>query len=218
MLTTPEQFDVITSDPIHPWIKGAATLYTVEYFEHVKRRLRPGGVVAQWLPLYENNPAAVKSAMATFFHVFPHGTVWTNARHGALSDLVLVGTVEPKLIDLDAFARTMERPEFAFVRMTLTRATFDPPLRIFATFAGRAAGLDSWLADAELNRDVNLRLQYLAGLTPAGSQVSQIHQDILTRSTPLEESFRGTAERLQALRDAMKQTASDLQLPAADDR
>src|SRR5207244_3721749 len=45
ILTTKETFDIITSDPIHPWVKGSATLYTEEYFELVKRRLNPGGVV-----------------------------------------------------------------------------------------------------------------------------------------------------------------------------
>src|SRR5579872_5342614 len=59
--TTAETFDVITSDPIHPWIKGAATLYTQEYFEQCKRHLKPGGLVTQWVPLYESNPDAVKS-------------------------------------------------------------------------------------------------------------------------------------------------------------
>ncbi|MBV8902882.1 MAG: fused MFS/spermidine synthase, partial [Acidobacteriia bacterium] len=47
VLTTPERFDVITSDPIHPWVKGAATLYSKEYFEMVKAHLNPGGVVTQ---------------------------------------------------------------------------------------------------------------------------------------------------------------------------
>ena len=46
VLTTKEKFDVITSDPIHPWVKGAATLYTKEYFEMVKAHLKPGGVLA----------------------------------------------------------------------------------------------------------------------------------------------------------------------------
>ena len=56
ILTTKEKFDVITSDPIHPWVKGAATLYTKEYFELVKQHLNPGGVVTQWVPLYESYP------------------------------------------------------------------------------------------------------------------------------------------------------------------
>ena len=43
VLTMGETFDIITSDPIHPWVKGAATLYTKEYFEMVRQHLNPGG-------------------------------------------------------------------------------------------------------------------------------------------------------------------------------
>ena len=42
LLTTDEKFDAITSDPLDPWVKGAATLYTREFFELVKRHLNPG--------------------------------------------------------------------------------------------------------------------------------------------------------------------------------
>ena len=47
------KFDIITSDPIHPWVKGAATLYTQEYFELCKARLNEGGLITQWVPLAE---------------------------------------------------------------------------------------------------------------------------------------------------------------------
>ena len=66
LLTTDEMFDAITSDPLDPWVKGAATLYTREFFEIVKRHLNPGGVVTLFVQLYESNPAAVKSEIGTF--------------------------------------------------------------------------------------------------------------------------------------------------------
>ena len=91
VLTTSEKFDVITSDPIHPWVKGSAALYTREYFEHVKAHLNPGGVVTQWVPLYESTPDVVRSELATFFSVFPNGTVWRNDNiDGRGYDVVLV--------------------------------------------------------------------------------------------------------------------------------
>ena len=46
ILTTPEKFDIITSDPIR--IKGSVALYTKEYFELVKAHFEPGGIVTQW--------------------------------------------------------------------------------------------------------------------------------------------------------------------------
>src|SRR3984957_12562764 len=82
LLTTPETFDIITSDPIHPWIKGSATLYTTEYFELCKRHLNPGGLISQWVPFYESSPAVVQSEIATFFEAFPEGTIWSNDRGG----------------------------------------------------------------------------------------------------------------------------------------
>ena len=57
MLTTKEKFDIITSDPIHPWVKGSARLYTQEYFELVRQHLNPDGVITQWVPLYETQSA-----------------------------------------------------------------------------------------------------------------------------------------------------------------
>ena len=50
VLTTHEKFDIITSDPIHPWVKGSATLYTEEYFELCKRHLNPGGLSRSGYP------------------------------------------------------------------------------------------------------------------------------------------------------------------------
>src|SRR6185369_991990 len=99
VLTTREKFDVITSDPIHPWVKGAATLYTREYFEHVKAHLNPGGVVTQWVPLYESTAEVVKSEIATFLSVFPTGTIWRNDyTDGSGYDVVLVARLEDKPI------------------------------------------------------------------------------------------------------------------------
>ena len=61
--TTQEKFDIITSDPIHPWVRGAATLYSEEYLQLVRAHLNPGGVVTQWVPLYETDIPSVKSEL-----------------------------------------------------------------------------------------------------------------------------------------------------------
>ena len=111
MLTTPEKFDIITSDPIHPWVKGSATLYSKEYFELVKQHLNPGGVVTQWVPLYESDPETVKSEIATFFDVFPNGTIWGNDISGGGYDIVLLGQADPARIDIDAMQARLDRPE-----------------------------------------------------------------------------------------------------------
>jgi spermidine synthase len=162
LLTTKEKFDVITSDPIHPWVRGAATLYTKEYLELVKQHLNPGGVVTQWVPLYETDEASVKSQVGTFFHAFPEGNIWSSdlEQHGY--DVVLMAQAEAMHVDVDRVERYLE--ETRTVRAALVEVDLGDAVRLLSTFAGRASDLAPWLADAQLNEDRSLRLQYLAGL------------------------------------------------------
>jgi spermidine synthase len=164
VLTTGQTYDIITSDPINPWMKGAATLYTKEYFEMCKRHLAPGGIVTQWVPLYESNAEAVKSQIATFFQVFPHGTIWSNDEKGKGYDIVLLGQTEELKIDVDALTKRFNSPENAAVRRSVREVGFPSIIDLLATYGGRARDLAPWLADAQINRDRNLRLQYLAGM------------------------------------------------------
>ena len=76
--TTREKFDIITSDPIDPWVKGCAALNTVEYYRMCLDHLKPGGIVSLWIPLYESDLETTKSVIATFFQVFPNGIIWSN--------------------------------------------------------------------------------------------------------------------------------------------
>lgn len=164
VLTTDEKFDIITSDPINPWVKGAASLYTREYFESVKAHLKPGGVVTQWVPLYESTLDAVRSELATFFEVFPNGTVWANNVDGHGYDLVLLAQEGPTRIDVDALQRRFSNAGYAPVVSSLTEVGFTSPVALFGTYAGSGRDLAPWLKGAAINTDRNLRLQYLAGV------------------------------------------------------
>jgi spermidine synthase len=206
VLTTHEKFDVITSDPIHPWVKGSAALYTKEYFEHVKAHLNPGGVVTQWVPLYESTPDVVRSELATFFSVFPNGTVWRNDnRNGSGYDVVLVARLEDepaiKAIDVDALQARLARPEYAPVKASLEEVEYMSIFDVLRTYSGRSADLVPWLAGAEINRDRNLRLQYLAGLSYNEFLGTQIRDEILTYRTFPTDMFTGSPASVAQLRE-----------------
>jgi spermidine synthase len=164
ILTTREKFDIVTSDPINPWVKGAATLYTEEYFQLCRERLKPGGVITQWVPLYESSTEAVKSEVATFFKVFPHGSIWSNDVEGYGYDVVLLGHEEPLAIDVELLDARLHAADHDVVADSLVEVGFGSTWDLLATYAGQAADLAPWLADAQINRDRNLRLMYLAGL------------------------------------------------------
>jgi spermidine synthase len=204
ILTTTEKFDIITSDPIHPWVKGIAPLYSTEYFDLVKRHLNPGGFVTQWVPLYESNIDTVKSEIATFFEAFPNGTIWGNLNtDGQGYDTVLVGQVDNLKIDVDALQARLQRPEYKAVADSLREVGYNSIFDLLSTYAAQASDLHSWLRNAQINRDRNLRLQYLAGMGLNEYLAPMIYEQILQQSRFPNEIFSGAPASLRALQVGM---------------
>lgn len=205
IFTTRERFDIITSDPVHPWVKGSATLYTREYFEMCRRHLNPGGIVAQWVPLYESTSDAVRSQLATFFEVFPNGTIWGNDTILAEGyDVVLLGRAEESPIDLDGLQQRLDRADHAAVTRSLREVGFGSAVALASAYAGRGPELREWLRYAPVNRDRNLRLQYLAGMGLNLQRAGAIYTELLRYRTYPEALLRATGERGQALRRALR--------------
>jgi spermidine synthase len=169
-------------------------LYTREYFDLVKRHLNPGGMVSQWVPLYESDPAVVKSEVATFFEAFPVGTIWGNTNNGAGYDTVLVGQMDSAKFDVNEIQARLARPDYAGVQASLYEAGFQSFMDLLSTYAGEARTLQPWLANAEINRDRNLRLQYLAGLGLNLYEGDRIYQQILSYRSFPEDKFAGSEE------------------------
>ena len=141
LATSKEKYDAITSDPFDPWVKGAANLYTKEFWELAKKHLNPGGVVTVWVPLYDSTMAVAKSEIATFFEAFPNGIVWGNTVRGEGYDIVLSGQVEPARIDVDAMERMLASPDFAPVARSLRQIGFDSATALLSTYGGRGQDL-----------------------------------------------------------------------------
>lgn len=199
ILSSQEKFDIITSDPIHPWVKGAATLYTREYFELVKRHLKPGGVVTQWVPLYESTIEAVQSEMATFFAVFPDGIVWINDREGG-GDVVLFGQVDPMPINVDEVVERFNRIDNARAAKSLRDIGFVSAIDLMSSYAGRGPDLAAWLKGAAINTDRDLRLQYLAGMGLNVDAQDQIYLELMQARRIPPGLFVASAETLAKLR------------------
>src|SRR5262252_2958154 len=202
VMTSKEKFDAITSDPLDPWVKGAAMLYTREFFESAKAHLNHGGVVTLFVQLYESNTAAVKSEIGTFFEAFPNGVVWGNTNNGQGYDLVLLGQQGdgPIRINVDAIQAKLDRPDYAPVVKSLHDIGFYSAIDMFSSYGGRAVDLKEWLQDANINRDRNLRLQYLAGLGLNLYQSGPIYSEILRYRKFPEDLFIGQPKTIEAVR------------------
>ena len=201
LATTHDRFDAITSDPLDPWVRGAAALYTREFWELCKARLNDGGVVTAFLQLYESSDAAVKSELATFFEAFPNGAVLTNTVDGLGYDAVLLGRADGAPIDLDRIQSRIESGAYANVARSLRAVGFDSALDLADDYAGQALDLAAWLDGAAINTDRNLRLQYLAGAALNEQRADAILAALAAHEPRFPEAlFGGSPARLEALR------------------
>ena len=197
---TTATFDAITSDPFDPWVRGAANLYTEEFFALAKRRLAPGGAITVFVQLYEAGTPAVKSEIATFLRVFPDGLVFGNTSGGQGYDLVLLGTNGPTKIDLDRIDERIRAPGASRLRESLAAIGCDNAADLFSSYAAAGPQLAAWLADAQINRDTNLRLQYLAGLGVNAYEQAPIYRAILAAGDWPEGVFTGSTARMNRLK------------------
>ena len=163
LLTTRERFDVITADPIHPWFRGAGYLYTTEYFRLAAARLNPGGVMAQWLPLYELTPADLRSIVRTFREHFRYTLLWLTHH-----DAELIGSNSPLLIDEGEIARRLAVPAVAG---DLERIGMGSATDLLGYFVMGSEGMARFSHGAILNTDDRLYLEFSAPFSIASPAV-----------------------------------------------
>ncbi len=96
VLTTRHRYDVITSEPMPPVFAGVTSLYSREYYALARQRLKPGGVLVQWLPFHLMTPAEARSILHTVQTVFPETTLWVQG----LTGIIVARCDAPVEIDL----------------------------------------------------------------------------------------------------------------------
>ncbi|MBF0170075.1 MAG: fused MFS/spermidine synthase [Nitrospinae bacterium] len=157
MAATRRSYDLVIADLFQPDSAGIGALYTREHFERVKEKLAPGGMMAQWLPLYQLSPESLKIIMKTFSAVFPHVTVWFGDVNSELPTLMLAGSAGPFAIDPARLYATLNDPR---VRRDMIEK--DDPLSFLSFFVFDREGLERYAKDAPLNTDRRPLIEYLA--------------------------------------------------------
>lgn len=109
LIGSDETFDVIVSEPSNPWVQGIEMLFSREFLETARDRLRPGGVYAQWYHQYETDAASVELVLRTYAEVFDRVSVW----YGLGPDLILLGFQdEADPLDLGRLERRVASPVY----------------------------------------------------------------------------------------------------------
>ena len=120
-----DSWDFVTMEPPPPLQPGISRLYSLEFYDAVRRHLRPGGIASQWLPEYQMDERGADLVVATFVKSFPNAFLFV----GFGRELILVGSNEPFGFR-GLGARLSREPA---VRAALTISGLDSPGAILAT-------------------------------------------------------------------------------------
>lgn len=153
----PTKYDLIISEPSHPWVPGVANLFTHEFFEIGRERLRDDGVFVQWLQIYQLSTENLQSVLATFQQVFPHVAVFRIGGSAKGKDLILIGSRQPIALD-----RIAERMQDAKVAADLKRVGLAKSTDVMAWFVGDESRFSPAVSKAVINTDDNMHVETVA--------------------------------------------------------
>jgi spermidine synthase len=154
LLNARQPYDVIISEPSNPWIRGLATLFTREFFQLAKSRLKPDGLMLQWIQGYGIAPEDFRTVVRTFRTAFPESQLWTTTG----GDNFLAGSRQVRPLSL---RRLQER--FAAstpLREDFRLAGFSEPLGLLADHVLDAEQLARFAGAGPLNTDDTLSLEF----------------------------------------------------------
>ncbi len=150
----PTQYDMIVSEPSHPWVPGVANLFTQEFFELGRSRLKDDGVFVQWLQIYQLSTESLRSVLATYKSVFPHVLVFRVEGAAKGKDLILVGSRQPLTLE-----RIGERMQNERVTKELSRIKINSPADLETWFVCDETQLAPAVDGAVINTDDNMRVE-----------------------------------------------------------
>jgi spermidine synthase len=153
----PAQYDLIVSEPSHPWVPGVANLFTHEFFTLGRERLRGDGVFVQWLQIYQLSIESLRSVLATFHGVFPHVAVFRIEGSAKGKDLILIGSRQPIRLDLISDRMKDERVAADLKRVGLANST-----DVMAWFVCDESKLALAVTGALINTDDNMHVETVA--------------------------------------------------------
>ena len=150
----PTRYDMIVSEPSHPWVPGVANLFTREFFQLGRDRLNDDGIFVQWLQIYQLSTDSLRSILATFHETFPYVMVFRVEGASKGKDLLLVGSKSP--LTLDHIKERIVEPRIA---TELARVNIKSEADVEAWYVCDEKQLGPAVAGALINTDDNMHVE-----------------------------------------------------------
>ena len=151
---TPTRYDMIVSEPSHPWVPGVANLFTREFFQLGRDRLSDDGIFVQWLQIYQLSTNSLRSVLATFHETFPFVLVFRVEGAWKGKDLLLVGSKTPLTLD-----HIKERISDSRIAAELARVNIKSEADVRAWYVCDETQLGPAVSGAVINTDDNMHIE-----------------------------------------------------------
>ena len=159
LFSNAQTYDLITLEPPPPSAAGVANLYSTDFYALARSRLRPGGLVAQWLPLPTQNDEDTRALVRSFLDIYPHASLWTTELH----EMLLVGSLEPVDLDVPRIIERVSQPEVA---SALREVGISSAAALMATWMTDRAGLEVYAGNVLPVTDDQPRIEYADWVRP----------------------------------------------------
>jgi spermidine synthase len=211
MLTSQKRYDVIVTGVIHPKHNaGNAGMYGRNYYELVKKHLKPGGVVVQWTPTNGVRESEFKSILASFVDAFPHASLWFSQNFGGFArgnnNLMVVGSPDPLPLNFSEIAAKMAHPS---LKQAMGKYGVDGPLELLDTFVTDGDGIRAYVGDAPVLYDDHNPLEFL----PQEEHTPMVLRSLFAVREPLGDRLINAPDSVRS-RLADRYAMSDLLLKA----
>ena len=203
LLATENRFDLITLEPPPPSARGVVNLYSTDFYRLAKKRLTPGGMLAQWWPIDTQNEEDSRSMIQSILEVFPYVTVWSTD----VFEVMVIGSMRPMKMDAQQIRERLALPA---VHKALAEVGIGNPAALLATYMMDREGLKQFAGEAEPVTDNRPRIEYapwvrpgeftrilprlleLAVPVPLSNASQQLRDEIQAEQQTLFDFYRGT--------------------------
>jgi predicted membrane-bound spermidine synthase/tetratricopeptide (TPR) repeat protein len=156
ILATPTYYDVITAEPSNPWIAGIANLYTREFYQVIKSKIKDDGIFAQWFHNYSMSPNDFSMVFRTFVEAFPYVTLWSMKE----SDFLLIGSKREHAFDYARVKKIYDNNEM--LRSDLEYLGMSDVYAVQGFYRMNREGFLAFSKGADINTDDGAELEFSA--------------------------------------------------------
>jgi spermidine synthase len=214
LLAAHDTYDVMISEPSHPWVTGVASLFTRDFFALAAARLREDGVFAQWLQGYQIPLESFRSILAAFQSVFPEVNIYSPSD---ADDWILVGSRRPLKVDLAGLERRWAHDG---TRSEMARVGMERPEHLLAGFYLGTEQVRAITAGVRVNTDDNMHVEFSAPrqiAEPRGVSGTRLATFLADHIVPAEQALTDPQTllddpvRVRALVAGLERQARDIE-------